>query len=349
MPVQAATPRDHFLATMATVLQRGAVQDAAAVDVVAQEAARDVAAEHPGISSDELLAALPDAWRRDPTGSTTRSTTNAFLQAAPILGVQTQRLSPLATRLMQVGADATFASKLDQAQRAGALPSAALSAPIDLLAPNGRDLRAALDAAFADPAFQAFNALPRQRGAPQGVVDEFVHALWMTLADVDTMPSVSAGGVEVSGPSVKRAYDARLHGTFRALPPETTAGALAQVLVELAAVRDELGEGIRAALDGAQFLSGHAPPPATMPLHVAATEDGKLGVGFGIDVAQLRKFHDVPGVADEEVALRAGKALRAQDAELRRFKDAGVPLGLWTDPRARESAVVQARLTPAAG
>jgi hypothetical protein len=353
MPVDATAAKNQFLATMATVIQRGGARDPAAIETVAKSAAQDVAAEHPGVASDELLAALPDVWTKDPSSSNAGSTTNAFLQVAgPVLGVPQERVSPIAARMMQLGKETTVEAALRRADRADLDAAPAFHVAVDLTTATIPALRAAIDQVFLEPDFLWKNALVRDRnGAPRDIVDGLIGALHMMRPAAADGPTVMAGGVEVAGPNVTQAYRDRPHGLFRALPSTTTALALAQVVAELAALRGAMDEErMRGALSGgsARYLAGRNPSPETMPVHAGVLEDGRIGIGFGIDVAPLRKFHDEPGVDDMELALRAGKALRALDADLTNHLDHGVPVGLWSDARgARTSDAVKKRLAGA--
>ena len=340
--------RNQFLTVVADVIQRGGARDAAGVEAVAKQAAADVAREHPGVDADALYASLPDPWRKDPTSSSARSTTNAFLQVAEVVhGVQPARVSPLAARLMQVGADAGTKKAMERAAAVDPSTSAALSAPVDLFDSVG--VYAAMDAVWADPAFATMHALPRQRQAPRDLVGEFLGALAMSRKDADQMPAVYAGGVEVAGPDVLKAYRERPYGFFTDVPLAPTAGELASALLQIATVRDAIGErGLRGALNGgrAPYLSGRAAPAAAMPIHVGLNGE-KLGVGLGSDAAALKKFQPADDVPDYDYAIRAGKALRALHDDLQKHKDAGVPIGVWADEKARGGAVVQAALAAA--
>lgn len=351
MPIDARAARNTFLATMATVVQRGGVSGAQAMEEVAATTAKEIASGTVGIESAELLAALPDIWRSDPKGSTSRDQMNAFLKVAgPVLGVDQGNVTPLATRGVTMGHDVDAAIAINKARVAGSAPSATLDVPIDLSTASPLEVRDAVSAALQDPLFldalggQRLKHMVRDLG--QELASAFAYA-----APVDpNAPVVLAGGVPVSGPDIHRAAQQRRHGIFRALPMQTNVRALAMAVAEVAAVRSGLDEfEFRSAVEGRDvgFESGRMPPPEAMPLHVAISDDGKFGIGIGIDPELARKFHDNDSLDDDALTSAVGNALRNEDVELFKFLDAEMPVGFFLDARMQKTKTVKDRLAAA--
>jgi len=349
MPIDAAGARNQFLATMATIVQKGGISGPQAMEAVAESTAAEISKANPGIASDALLATLPDAWKTDPQGSTTRRQMNAFLEVAgPVLGVDRGVVSPLATRGVAAGRDVDAAILINKARQAAALPSPLLDAAVDLRTTPLVEVRDSLRAAFSDAAFIDSLGGPRMGHLLRELAIEFVGALDYSQPGPPNESAVMAGGVEVVGPNVRKAAQERAFGTFRTLPLQTTVGELARAVAHVAAIRSGLDEiELRSAMAGkpVDFMSGHAPPQDALPLHVALTPDGKeLRVGLGLEMSELRGFHDNPSADDLAVVKSVGGALRAEDAEMAKFLDADMPVGFFLDARVQKTETVRAAL-----
>lgn len=336
MPVDAAQARNHFLAAVATVIDRGAAKDPATLEVAAAQAATDLAAQHPGIAADELLAQLPEAWKQDPGSYSVKDQANAFLKVAgPVLGVAQGVVSPIATRGVLAAEQMQVVLAVNKARQAAATPSAALDAVVDPRTASFADVAQALEKAVVDPVFRArFGA--HQASTLRDVPRELAAAL--SYAQPPTGPEVQvfAGGVPVPG---RAQHDARPHGLFRSVPAPTTIGALAMAAAHMAVLRASLDEAaLRGALSATDrvAVSGRGPPADAMPLHVVLSDDGKsVGVGLGLDVAALRRWHDDPTADDVAYVQRAGQHLRAQDAALAELLGRGAPPALFLDGKSR--------------
>jgi hypothetical protein len=348
MPVDASAARNQFLATMATIVQRGGVSGAEAMEQVAETTAAEIAQATPGIDSAELLAALPDVWKSDPKSSTTRNQMNAFLQVAgPVLGVDQGSVTPLATRGVAMGQDVDAAMAINKARHAASAPSPTLDAPLDLAKQPLIEIRDALDAAFKDSTFLESLGGQRMSYAVRELAREFAVALDYSQPGKPDEASVLAGGVEVAGPNVRKAHQALRFGTFRELPLQTSVRELATAVAEIAAVRAGLDESeMRSAVAGKEVLleSGRGPPQDAMPLKVDIQADGKIGVGLGVDTDKIRKYADNPSLDDDDLATNVGKALRREDDELAKFTQADMPVGFFLDARVQKTKTVQAAL-----
>jgi hypothetical protein len=334
------TARNEFLTAMATVIAKSATAlDPASVATVAEKTAADVAQAH-GVSSAELLAALPDPWRTSPGSYAVKTQTNAFLEVAePVLGVQASVVKPLAARALALSSEAAFAVAVHKAQRARTSDSPALQKAIDFDKLNLRALVDDVAAAGADKAFGDLIGAGRVVDA-DGLAREFAGALTYAMPAPENEGSVLAGGVEVAGPNVRKAYQDRPFGLFRDVPAQTTAGALATALGELAVLRKSVGPRELAGALGAGIMPMSGLPDGCFPLHVGITEKGAVGVGLGIDVAKLRSFIDMD-IPDVEYVKRVGGMLREMDAVVQKLVAGGAPAGFVLDRNAMASQTVK--------
>lgn len=348
MPVDTSAARNQFLATIATITQQGGISGPDAMEKIAAETAEEIAKGAPGIDSAALLAALPDVWRHDPTSHTSKSQMNAFLTVAgPVLGVDLGIVTPLATRGVARGQDVDAAIAVNKARQAAQHPSPVLQRPIDLATATPHEVRDALAEAFQDPGF--IEMIGGRRATPmlREASEELSTALHYSRPAPSDEPSVMAGGVVVAGPEIRKQHQERPFGTFRAVSAQTTVGALALATAQVAAIRAGLDEiELRSAMAGKQvnLMSGHGPDPGSMPLHVIPLDDGKIGIGIGLDVQKLRAFHDNPSAQDAGVVASVGAALRSEADELAKFLDAGLPLGFFLDARVQKTETVRTAL-----
>lgn len=337
--------RDQYLATLATIINTGAVRTPEAMESAAHEVARDLAATH-NLTEADLFELAPPSWLSDPSGYGSGQEARALLTIAqPVLHVPMATISPIATRGANNAreADLRIVFTRSDAVKSNPRPPEFLE-EIELQKVDVGELLKKLQGLFAHPRFADLYGV-RDMRSHVALFDRVARTTAGIVEDIQRKgqpgPDVRAGGVPVSGPE----YEARLVGvgSLFDLPPKMSLIALAYHTLRATLVLDHLGEGaLRSAIGGqpTMLVSGQRPQQLFV-LRGIEGNPNKLAVFF--DEAVQQKFQPAPD-GKKDVSARLGGVIAKAEEEFSVLADAWVPYALIYDDFTRNSSLVAERL-----
>jgi hypothetical protein len=329
------TTTNAYLATLAGVLNRAPVKSTEALEIVARSTAEEIAKQDPSVSADDLMKAVPDAWKSDPGSSYTRSQVQAFLQVAePVLGVDVAALSPIVTRGMQTAKDSALAIAVNRAKIAD--PNTPAQTAVVDFTQTPLEVRDTLQALGKDKAFLAIMGGEKYESRLARLLQgEAANAAAAAAVGKEPESDLEGGGLEVFGSArVMGGREPREPKTFFSLATgkePMDAARLGGALCELAIIRDGLSEQEwREAISGApvNFGSGRVPHEA-LELEVRRTDAG-VEIGFSVNLDELRDFHSTDDKA-EDITQRVADTMKPVWERAGKLFEQGIPRAMAAD------------------
>jgi hypothetical protein len=342
MPIHGPA-RDQYLTTVAKIIQSGAAQSPAALEVAVQEVARELGTTH-NVAAQDLFELTPKTWLSDPNGFATRKEAESFVAVSGVLNVPMAVVSPIATRGVQNARDAdiTIAINRSDAVKANPRPPEFLE-EIHLDKTPPAEIVTKLKGLFAHPRFADLYGSQTKNAS---FFDNAARAIAGVVQDLQRKgvpgPNVLAGGVPVAGP----AYEAGLGvvGTMQVLPEKMSLIALAYGGLRALLITNSLGEAdLRGAILQTDNMLVSGRKPDLFSLKGVVGDDGSRNVVVVFEESKVHAFQK-SSLSRDELGVRLFGAVKTAAADFDAHANAMVPYALINNPTARQSPVVQQRL-----